>query len=141
MMNDWELLQDYLRNGAEEAFATLVNRHLDLVHSAALRQVRSPEAAQDITQSVFADLARSAHRLKPETVMPAWLYEVTRRAAIDLIRKEARRQSREQRVFEMTDMNQASSEWTYIEPLLDEAMESLKPIDRAALLLRYFQNK
>ena len=140
-MNDWELLKDYCRNGSEEAFATLVNRHLDLVYSAALRQVRSPEAAQDVTQSVFADLARSAHRLKPDTLLPAWLYEVTRRTAIDLIRKESRRQSREQRGLEMTDMNTGSSDWTHIEPLLDEAMESLRPTDRAAVVLRYFQNK
>jgi RNA polymerase sigma factor (sigma-70 family) len=140
-MSDWELLQDYWRNGSEEAFAALVNRHLDLIYSAALRQVRSPEMAQDVTQSVFADLARSARCLKPNTVLPAWLYEVTRRTAIDLIRKESRRQSREQRVLEMTDMNPSSSDWTNIEPLLDEAMESLRPTDRAALLLRYFQNK
>jgi RNA polymerase sigma factor (sigma-70 family) len=140
-MSDWELLQDYCRNGSEEAFATLVNRHLDSAYSAALRQVRSPEMAQEVTQSVFADLARSAHRLKRDTVLPAWLYEVTRRTAIDLIRKESRRQSREQTLLEMTDMNPASSDWTHIEPLLDEAMESLRPTDRAALLLRYFQNK
>lgn len=140
-MSDWELLLDYCRNGSEEAFATLVNRHLDLVYSAAVRQLRSPEAAQDVTQSVFADLAQGAHRLRPDTILPAWLYEVTRRTAIDLIRKESRRQSREQTLLEMTDMNPGSSDWTHIEPFLDEAMESLRPADRAALLLRYFQNK
>jgi len=115
-MSDWELLQDYWRSGSEEAFGALVNRHLDLIYSAALRQVRSPEMAQDVTQSVFADLARSARCLKPNTVLPAWLYEVTRRTAIDLIRKESRRQSREQRVLEMTDMHSSSSDWTNIEP-------------------------
>jgi RNA polymerase sigma factor (sigma-70 family) len=140
-MRDWELLQDYCRNGSEEAFSAVVSQHLDLVYSAALRQVRSPEMAQDVTQSVFTDLARSAHRLKPDTLLPAWLYEVTRRTAVDLIRKESRRQLREQRVLEMTDMNPDSCDWTHIEPLLDEAMESLRPADRAALLLRYFQNK
>jgi RNA polymerase sigma factor (sigma-70 family) len=139
-MSDWELLQDYYRNGSEEAFSELVTRHLDLVYSAALRQVCSPEMAQDVAQSVFADLAQSAPRLKPDTVLPAWLYQVTSHTAVDLIRKESRRQCREQRLLEMTDMNPASSDWIYIEPLLDEAMESLGPADRAALLLRYFQN-
>jgi RNA polymerase sigma factor (sigma-70 family) len=140
-MSDWEQMQDYCRNGSEEAFASLVNQHLDLVYSAALRQVRSPEMAQDVTQSVFADLAQSAHRLRADTVLPAWLYEVTRRTAVDLIRKESRRQCREQKHLEMADMNSGSSDWTQIEPMLDEAMESLKQADRAALLLRYFQNK
>jgi len=76
-MNDWDLLRDYWENGSEEAFASLVNQHLDLVYSAALRQVRSTELAQDVTQSVFADLARSGRSLKPDTVLPAWLYQVT----------------------------------------------------------------
>src|ERR1041385_1057907 len=115
-MSDWDLLQDYGQNGSEGAFATLVSRHLDLVYSAALRQVRSLELAQDITQSVFTDLARSVHGLKVNTVLPAWLYEVTRRTAVDLIRKESRRQSREQKVLEMSDMNTGSSDWINIEP-------------------------
>jgi RNA polymerase sigma factor (sigma-70 family) len=140
-MSDWDLLQDYWQNGSEQAFAMFVSRHLDLVYSAALRQVRSPELAQDVTQSVFTDLARSLHRLKADTVLPAWLYEVTRRTSVDLIRKESRRQMREQRLLDMSDMNTGSSDWAKIEPLLEEAMESLKPTDRAALVLRYFQNK
>ncbi len=38
-------------------------------------------------------------------------------------------------------MNSPSPEWTAIEPLLDEAMETLDPPDRAAILLRYFEAK
>jgi hypothetical protein len=38
-------------------------------------------------------------------------------------------------------MNSNSSEWTAIEPLLDEAMEALDPPDRTAILLRYFEDK
>ena len=37
-------------------------------------------------------------------------------------------------------MNTAT-DWTHIEPLLDKAMEALEDTDRAALLLRYFENK
>ncbi len=39
-LNDQQLLEQYTREGSEEAFAALVHRHLDLVYSAALRQVR-----------------------------------------------------------------------------------------------------
>jgi DNA-directed RNA polymerase specialized sigma24 family protein len=58
MMSDLELLDQYARENKEEAFAELLDRHLQLVHSAALRQVRSPELAEEVAQCVFSDLAR-----------------------------------------------------------------------------------
>ena len=146
-ISDLQLLARYSRDHAEDAFAELVRRHVDLVHSAALRQVRSPQFAEEVAQSVFTDLARNAHRLacgtgaaSPESVTP-WLYTVTHRTAIDVIRREARRQLREQIAMEMNAMNADADDWTRIEPLLDEAMHALEETDRAAVLLRYFENK
>jgi RNA polymerase sigma factor (sigma-70 family) len=141
MMSDLDLLEQYAQENRQEAFATLLDRHLKLVYSAALRQVRSPELAEEVAQSVFADLARNAGKLEPQTILTAWLYQVTRCTAIDVVRRESRRQLREQIAFDMTHMNSNSSEWTDIEPLLDEAMESLDPPDRTAILLRYFEDK
>ena len=69
------------------------------------------------------------------------IYQVTRRTAIDVVRRESRRQSRERLAMEMTDMNSHPSEWTQVEPLLDEAMDALDETDRSAILLRYFENK
>ncbi len=138
---DMELLARYARQQAEDAFAEIVRRHLGLVYSAALRQVRSPQLAEEVAQSAFIDLARSAPRLKPGTVLAAWLYQVTRRTAIDVIRREASRQLREQTATEMNAMNATAADWTHIEPLLDEAMHALDDADRTAVLLRYFENK
>src|SRR3990170_1965940 len=126
---DLQLLARYTRDRAEDAFAELVRRHLTLVFSAALRQVRSPQLAEEVAQSAFTDLARSAHRLAPDTVLTAWLYQVTRRTAIDFVRREARRQLREQIATEMNAMNATTADWTHIEPLLDEAMSALDDTD------------
>jgi hypothetical protein len=41
----------------------------------------------------------------------------------------------------MNVMNATAADWTHIEPLLDEAMSALDETDRAAVLLRYFENK
>jgi tetratricopeptide (TPR) repeat protein len=94
---------------------------------------------------VFADLARDAGKLTNATggspILTAWLYAVTRRTAIDVIRKESRRQLREQIAVEINDMNATSAEWTQIEPLLDDALAALDETDRSAILLRYFENK
>lgn len=68
--SDAQLLRDYAERGVEAAFAEIVARHTDLVYSAALRQVYSPDLARDVTQSVFTDLALKARtviaKLRPE---------------------------------------------------------------------------
>lgn len=139
---DQQLLQRYTRDRAEDAFAELVRRHLNLVYSAALRQLQSPQLAKDVSQSVFNDLARSAGQLKKNTVLSAWLYEVTRRTAIDVIRHEARRKAREQAYTEMNVIDAGTDEnWREVLPHLDAAMEELDGADRAAVLLRFFENK
>ncbi len=139
--NDSELLGQFAREQSQDAFTALVNRHLNLVYSAALRQVRSPQLAEEVSQTVFTQLACSAATLQPTTILPAWLYQVTRHTAIDLIRSEARRQAREQIAYQMSELHEPSAEWPRIEPLLDEAIASLEEPDRAALLLRFFENK
>ncbi len=139
--DDLELLRQFARDHSQTAFTELVRRHVNLVYSAALRQVRSPQLAEEVAQSVFADLARDAAKLKPDTGLTAWLYAVTRRTAVDVIRKESRRQLREQIAVEMNAMNATEARWTDIEPFLDEAVAALAETDRAAMLLRYFENK
>jgi len=79
---DLQLLAQYAQHQAEDAFTELVRRHLPLVYSAALRQVHSPQLAEEVAQSAFTDLARNAHQLAPETIFTAWLYQVTRRTAM-----------------------------------------------------------
>lgn len=140
-IDDRDLLRQYAERHSQEAFAALVSRHVNLVYSLALRLVRSPQLAEDVSQSVFTDLARQAQRLASDTILTAWLYQVTRRTAIDVIRHESRRQLREQVASELTAMNATAADWTHVEPLLDEAMHALDETDRVAVLLRYFENK
>ena len=91
-MKDSELLARYAEEGSEMAFTELVRRHVDLVHSAALRQVGGNAAlAQDVTQTVFIDLARKARTLSSRTVLTGWLYTSTRFAAAKQVRSEQRR--------------------------------------------------
>jgi len=139
--NDQDLLEQFSREKSQDAFTALVNRYMNLVYSAALRQVRSPQLAEEVSQAVFTHLARYAAKLTSDTILSAWLYQVTRHAAIDVVRSEVRRQAREQIALQMSDLNDSSDDWTHVEPLLDEAMQSLDQNDRAALLLRYFENK
>jgi RNA polymerase sigma factor (sigma-70 family) len=146
MTTDAELLGQFIgapaTRAGQDAFTALVDRHLNLVYSAALRQVRSPQLAEEISQSVFTQLARHAASLKPGTILAAWLHRVTYHAAIDVVRSEGRRQAREQIACEMSRlMDDNAVDWTLIEPLLDQAVQALDETDRAAVIMRFFENK
>ncbi|MBL9203315.1 MAG: sigma-70 family RNA polymerase sigma factor [Opitutaceae bacterium] len=142
-MTDHELLHAYARKGSQPAFAALVGRHLNLVYSVARRVTRSPQHAEEVAQAVFIDLARHAGALAADVPVVAWLHVVSRRKAVDTVRRESRRQLREELAASLADstMNPPNTNWTEVEPLLDEAVESLPPADRAAILLRFFENK
>ncbi len=141
-----ELLRRYAEERAEDAFAELVRRHIDLVHSAALRQVGGNAAnATDVTQTVFVELARNAVRLAGHPALTGWLYTTTRRMAAHAVRREARRVRREQEAHVMQDLLREpigpELDWTRLRPVLDAAMHDLGEADRLAVLLRHFERR
>jgi RNA polymerase sigma factor (sigma-70 family) len=137
---DIELVRAYAERDSEEAFAALVQRYVNLVYSAARRQVRDADAAQEVTQATFIILARKAHKLDERTIVSAWLYRTARFAAADFLKMRTRRIKHEQEAALMEpETNNAS--WEEIEPLLDEAVNELTESDRAAIVLRYFEKK
>ena len=141
-LDDHELLAAYVRTQSEAAFATLVTRHVSLVHSAALRFTGNPHHAEEIAQAVFIILARKAAGLGRNVVLSGWLYQTARLTAANFMKGEIRRQKREQEAYMQSTLNEPdSAAWRQIAPLLDEAMGRLGETDRNALVLRYFENK
>jgi RNA polymerase sigma factor (sigma-70 family) len=145
MTADSELLRRFAENHSEDAFAELVERHLNLVYSAALRQVNGDaHLAQDVAQSVFADLARKAAPLSRHAVLTGWLYTSTHFAATKAVRAEQRRHAREQEAHLMRELlhdDAPEPHWNQLAPVLDAAMQEIKESDREVILLRYFENR
>ena len=142
--SDVQLLREYAEQGNEAAFRELVLRHTDLIYSAALRQVVSPDLAGDVAQSVFTDLARKAwplaEKLTEDASLVGWLYRSTRFAALNQLRGDRRRLAHERQAMgQPITTEEPGPDWDRLRPVLDEAMAGLSDKDRDALLLRFFK--
>src|SRR5215203_6877779 len=117
-----ELLAKFVKSGSESAFRELVTRYVDLVYSAAIRLVDGDtHRAEDVTQIVFADLAKMAGKLAASTTLGGWLHRHTCFVARTVMRGERRRQIRERQAAEMNALKN-DSVLTLIAPILDEAI-------------------
>ncbi|HXR47318.1 MAG TPA: sigma-70 family RNA polymerase sigma factor [Candidatus Limnocylindrales bacterium] len=143
MNDDLSLLREYARRHSEEAFAALVSRYVNLVYSVALRQVRDPQLAEEITQAVFIILARKSSSLGPKTILSGWLCRTAHYASANALTIQRRRQHREQEAPMQTMLNEPTTDetWMQIAPLLDTAMEKLGQKDHDAVVLRFFQGR
>src|ERR1051325_12147837 len=94
--SDAQLLRDYAEHGVEAAFTKIVHRHTNLVFSAALRQVASPDIAAEITQPAFISLAHGAKplsaRLSADASLAGWLCRIARNLSLNFRRDQFRRQ-------------------------------------------------
>jgi RNA polymerase sigma factor (sigma-70 family) len=138
-----DLIREYISRDSESAFAELVQRHINLVYSVALRYVGHSEDARDVTQTVFIILAQKATSLRQSTILTGWLYETTRFTAMKLLRTKARQYAREQEAYMQSTLTDSDthSVWRQLAPLLEEAMTRLSEKDRTLLALRFFENK
>src|SRR5215469_8376877 len=145
MTTDNEFLAEYAHSGSEGAFRELVNRHINLVYSAAVREARGDASlAEDITQAVFTELARQAAQLVSHPALSGWLYTCVRRTAANVRRSEERRQRREQEAFSMNELLRPESDeplWQEVRPVLDDIMHELDQDERTAVVLRFFEGR
>jgi RNA polymerase sigma factor (sigma-70 family) len=141
--NDMDLVREFARHNSEAAFTELVQQHINLVYSVALRCTGNDGDAHDVTQAVFIILARKAARLRERTLLTGWLYETTRFAAARLLRTNARRHAREQEAYMQSTLTEADTDavWTQLSPHLEAAMSKLVERDRTLLVLRFYENK
>jgi RNA polymerase sigma factor (sigma-70 family) len=141
MTDSQRLISEYLENGSEPAFRELVVRYVDLVYSVALRMTDGDShLAEDISQTVFADLSRMARKLSSDVMLGGWLHRHTCFVASTVMRGERRRRAREKEAVEMNVHRENSeTDFSQVAPFLDEAINELADVDRKAILLRFFE--
>jgi RNA polymerase sigma factor (sigma-70 family) len=147
--DDLELLRQFSKTRSEELFSSLVHRYAPLVYAVGSRVAGSSDAARDIAQRVFIDLFHrlpkviaSLERVRSSSENAAsltgWIHRAARYEALEFIRSEKRRLTRERIAMELHAQN-ASDDWPSIRPVLDETLDSLEEPDRQAVLTRFFE--
>jgi RNA polymerase sigma factor (sigma-70 family) len=141
-MTDVELLREYVSTRSEAAFSKLVERHVNLVYSAARRQVRDSHLAEDVTQAVFVALARKARTIHNPAMLGGWLFKTAFQTACNAIRTERCRHRHE---TEAAIMKRAEEELEgsklWVDGVLNRYLSQLGERDRGALVLRYLEDK
>jgi RNA polymerase sigma factor (sigma-70 family) len=141
MVSDSELLRRYV-GGSQTAFTELVERHVNLVYSAAVRRVGGDrQTAEEVAQAVFARCAEKAAALQDHPALSGWLHRSTRYAAIDAVRLRRRREQAESALHMEPDFitpSEHEGAWTEIRPVIDAVLDRLSERDRNAIVLRFF---
>jgi RNA polymerase sigma-70 factor (ECF subfamily) len=139
-MDDRQLLSAYLSKSSTDAFGQIVRQNIDLVYSAARRQLGDSHLAEDVTQVVFLLLSRKAWSVKGP--LAGWLLTATHFASRDARKLAARREYHERQAALMRPEQAVGTDeprWETYAPILDDAMAQLKASDRDAVALRYLR--
>jgi RNA polymerase sigma factor (sigma-70 family) len=145
-----KLLEAFLASGrSERAFAALIGSLARLVHSAALRRTGQIQLAEEVSQNVFAILARKASSLQHHPCLEGWAMETTRLEARTVLRSERRRQrkteafARETEALSsiQTEPMDSHENWQDAIPILDDALERLPMKDRRLIIERFYRDR
>jgi RNA polymerase sigma-70 factor (ECF subfamily) len=142
------VLIEKAREGDDDAYRTLVTRHLPAVYTFCMHYMGSSDDAQDAAQESFLKAWKNLGRFDTSKSFRTWLFSIAKNTATDLMRK------RKSVVFSKFDTGDDSNVLTDTladtEPLPDElfaqssnaevvrtAMQKLKQRDQTILMLRY----
>ena len=140
MTPDAELLERYLRDDSQAAFAEFVQRNAPLAYTVALRGSSGDVArAQDVCQGAFILAAQQAGKLAHHRAVPAWLHQTCSAATAQLRRSDERRALRDGRSGHPFEKSAQAAPPSNL--LLDDALQLIPEEERATLLLRHFAGR
>ena len=144
LMTYSELLSLYIeQNGSEVYFVEIVKGLGGLVYHSALRRTGNAASAEEITQSVFALLARKAVSLRSHPNLTAWVFRTTQLECAKTMRSEMRHQRKLDALASESPAITAddSAAWLEALPALDASLDQLAEKDRALIIQRFFESK
>ena len=127
--------------GDREAFTNLVKRYQRPIYYLALRMLRVPEDADDVTQKTFVKAYRALAGFRFESSFKTWLSAI----AINLCRTELMKTKRpteelSDRISDgVYEQSQVTEEHAYQRAHLETALERLPPRQKEVVTLRIYQ--
>ena len=146
-LSDEDLLR-LISERRRDALTELYGRYSTAAYSLALKILRDPEAAEEVTQDAFFNVWRRADSYRGSRgAVTSWLFGITHHRAIDEIRRRRRRdQHRSSREVETLDIPSDDSSdpvrfaaARFHRGILEEALSTLRPEQRAVVELAYFE--
>jgi len=135
-----ETLGERFRVGDGSALPEVYERYSGPMFATALNLLGNREHAADAVQRAFVQAWRAAGRFDPGRELKPWLYAITRRAAVDIYRRERRTQ--EQLTFddavEVAIAEPPSIVTVWQAGQVRAALARLRPLDRQVLRLAYY---
>src|SRR6267154_4860933 len=79
-----------VKQGDTDAFAQLVDKYKQPVMNVVYRMLRDATEAEDLAQTVFVQVYKSAHRYRISAKFSTWLFTITRNLCLNEIRRRSR---------------------------------------------------
>ncbi len=135
-----------LVEGDETALEEIYDRWSALVHTFALRALRDPHDAEDVTQQVFVAAWRSRHTLTPRpSALPSWLIGIARHKISDVRAARSRDADRVAAVMARSDAHVATLESADAEIadrlVVRQAVQELPDPRRTIVFLAFWEQR
>jgi RNA polymerase sigma factor (sigma-70 family) len=141
-LSDGQLLDCFLRNHDEAAFAALVRQHGPMVWGVCRRILANHHDAEDAFQATFLVLVRRAASVVPREMVANWLYGVAHQTALKARAMAAKRRARETPMAHLPEPEAAGRDpWDDLRPVLDQELSRLPDKYRVALVLCDLEGK
>jgi RNA polymerase sigma factor (sigma-70 family) len=140
--SDAELLQHFIEQREESAFAALLERHGGLVMSVCRRVLPRAQDAEDAFQATFLALLRHARSIRHTEAVGSWLYRVAHRIALKAGTDMARRSLRERQSGKVEQVSAPPEPaLRELQDLVDEEVRRLPEKYRAPFVLCCLEGK
>ncbi len=137
--DDGPLLERFVRQRDEQAFAELVARHGPLVFGICRRVLGKVEDTEDVFQATFLVLARKAKTIRKPESLSCFLHGVAYRLALKARANAERRRIHERQSAPLGGSPELDLSWREVRGLLDEELQRLPEKQRLPLVLCYLE--